>query len=411
MYQKRERNNVEISWPLASSSWDSEEYQAIQEVIDSGFFSMGKRTAEFEEQFAQWAGRKYAVMVNSGSSANLIAASALRYVRDTDAIPNHDGLIGEVIVPTVSWSTTYFPFYQNRYKLVFVDVDPDTYNIDTNLLREAISSKTVGICGVNLLGSCANWSVIKEIARENNLWTMEDNCEAMGSSNESGVSGTFGDVSTFSFFYSHHICTMEGGMIVCDDEKLYTAMRSLRAHGWARELPIEEKFLGVERSANWDENFRFYLPGYNVRPLEISAAIGTRQLVKFDSILRARQNNAKILIQALDKLRTNWVLQSSDEGSSWFTFGFVNKHPQNGSLYRNRLIEIFNKNGIQSRPIVAGDFTKNPVIDWIASSVPSDLPGATLINNSGLMIGNHHFDLSEQIMKLPAMLLESESHF
>jgi CDP-6-deoxy-D-xylo-4-hexulose-3-dehydrase len=172
MYQKRERNNVEISWPLASSSWDSEEYQAIQEVIDSGFFSMGKRTAEFEEQFAQWANRKYAVMVNSGSSANLIAASALRYVRDTDTTPDHDGLIGEVIVPTVSWSTTYFPFYQNRYKLVFVDVNPETYNIDTNLLREAISSKTVGICGVNLLGSCANWSVIKEIASESNLWTM-----------------------------------------------------------------------------------------------------------------------------------------------------------------------------------------------------------------------------------------------
>lgn len=401
---------MEISWPLASSSWDSEEYQAIQEVIDSGFFSMGKRTAEFEEQFAQWANRKYAVMVNSGSSANLIAASALRYVRDTHATPDRDGLIGEVIVPTVSWSTTYFPFYQNRYKLVFVDVNPETYNIDTNLLRKAISSKTVGICGVNLLGSCANWSVIKEIARESNLWTMEDNCEAMGSSNESGISGTFGDVSTFSFFYSHHICTMEGGMIVCDDGELYTAMRSLRAHGWARELPIEKKFLGAERGTNWDENFRFYLPGYNVRPLEISAAIGTRQLVKFDSILRARRNNAKILIRALDKLRTNWVLQSSDEGSSWFTFGFVNKHPQNGSLYRSRLIEIFNKNGIQSRPIVAGDFTKNPVIDWLASSVPNDLPGATLINNSGLMIGNHHFDLSEQIMKLPAMLLESESN-
>ena len=400
---------MEVNWPLASSSWDSEEFQAIQEVVDSGFFSMGKRTAVFEEQFAKWAGRKYAVMVNSGSSANLIAASALRYVRDAEASPDRDGLIGEVIVPTVSWSTTYFPFFQNRYKLVFVDVDPATYNIDTTLLRKAITSKTVGICGVNLLGNCANWGEIRAVARENNLWTMEDNCEAMGSSNESGVSGTFGDVSTFSFFYSHHICTMEGGMIVCDDDKLYTAMRSLRAHGWARELPIDEKFLGVERGTQWDENFRFYLPGYNVRPLEISAAIGSKQLIKFDAILKGRQSNAKILLRALEGLPTNWALQLSDAGSSWFTFGFVNTHPQNGSLYRNRLIEIFSNNGIQSRPIVAGDFTKNPVFHWLAASVPSKLPGASLINDSGLMIGNHHFDLSEQIMKLPAMLLESES--
>ena len=397
-----------VSWPLASSTWDSDEFLGIQEVIDSGFFSMGKQTLKFENEFATWAGRKHAVMVNSGSSANLIAASALRYVRNAKSIRDASGLLGEVIVPSVSWSTTFFPFYQNNYKLVFVDVDPNTFNIDVSLIRDAISDRTVGICGVNLLGNCANWQEIKKIAIENNLWTLEDNCEAMGSSNESGASGTFGDVSTFSFFYSHHICTMEGGMIVCDDDDLNTAMRSLRAHGWARELPIENDFLGIERGDQWGENFRFYLPGYNVRPLEISAAIGSKQLSKFDSILEGRRRNAKLLIKTLEGLPTNWVLQSSDAGSSWFTFGFVNKHPKHGSLFRDRLVEILTKNGIQSRPIVAGDFTRNPVFQWLDSTVPGNLPGASLINDSGLMIGNHHFNLAEQIVGLREMLLASE---
>jgi CDP-4-dehydro-6-deoxyglucose reductase, E1 len=399
---------MSLNWSLASTSWSSDEYEAMQEVIQSGFFSMGAKTQEFEEDFAKWAGRKFAVMVNSGSSANLIAASALRYIRDADAIPDFKGLLGEVIVPAVSWSTTFFPFFQNRYKLVFVDVNPETFNIDVEAIEAAITSRTVGICGVNLLGLSANWSEIKRIASENGLWTLEDNCEAMGSSSSDGNSGTFGDLSTFSFFYSHHICTMEGGMIVCDDENLYVAMRSLRAHGWAREVPIEDKFLGVERSNKWNENFRFYLPGFNVRPLELSAAIGVKQLEKFEDILRVRRANAELLSTTLNKLDTNWRLQSSDIGSSWFTFGFVNTHPEFGQFFRNKLVEVFAASGVQSRPIVAGDFTKNPVFSWLDADIPFDLPGAKLINDCGLMIGNHHYDLTEQILSLPDLLLQSE---
>jgi CDP-6-deoxy-D-xylo-4-hexulose-3-dehydrase len=399
---------MEINWSLASTSWDSEEYSAMQDVIDSGFFSMGSKTSEFEEIFAKWAGRKFAVMVNSGSSANLVAASALRYVRDFDALPDKKGLLGEVIVPAVSWSTTFFPFFQNRYKLVFVDVDRETFNIDSKSIEAAITPQTVGICGVNLLGLSANWSEINKIADDHGLWTLEDNCESMGSFSSDGNSGTFGDVSTFSFFYSHHICTMEGGMIVCDDEDLYTAMRSLRAHGWAREVPVENKFLGVDRASKWNENFRFYLPGYNVRPLELSAAIGIKQLEKFDKILDIRRNNAKKLSESLDKLETHWKLQSSNEGSSWFTFGLVNTHPEFGPIFRDNLVKIFNESGVQSRPIVAGDFTKNPVVKWLDVEIPTNLPGAQLINDCGLMIGNHHFDLSQQIQMLPELILRSE---
>jgi len=201
---------------------------------------------------------------------------------------------------------------------------------------------------------------------------------------------------------------MEGGMIVCDDENLYTALRSLRARGWAREVPIENKFLGTERSSKWSENFRFYLPGFNVRPLELSAAIGIKQLDKFEEILRVRRSNAQILKASLSNIETNWKLQSSDIGSSWFTFGFVNTHPEYGHNYRNKLIEIFEESGVQSRPIVAGDFTTNPVFKWLDAEVPFNLPGARLVDDCGVMIGNHHYDLSEQIQLLPDLLLRSE---
>ncbi len=397
----------ELTWPLASSSWDELEVNAMHDVISSGFFSMGKVTKEFEEKFASWSGRKFAVMVNSGSSANLIAVAAMRYVLDQNSL-GPDGFIGEVIVPAVSWSTTYFPFFQNQYKLVFVDVNPKTFNIDVDALKQAVTDRTRGICAVNLLGNPADWQEIKKIAEENNLWTVEDNCESMGAESEFGTTGTFGDVSTFSFFYSHHICTMEGGMVVCDNEDLYDALRSLRAHGWAREIPLEREFLGQTRSSGWQENFRFYLPGYNVRPLELPAAVGLRQLDKFPNTLTVRRENARRLIKALERNKSNWLLQEANLGSSWFTFGFVNTHPERASAYRDNLVQLFDKHRIQSRPIVAGDFTRNPVFEIIQGRISGTLEGARIINDAGLMIGNHHFDLSANIEVLVDLLNESE---
>jgi CDP-6-deoxy-D-xylo-4-hexulose-3-dehydrase len=398
-----------MNWPLASSTWASEEKLAMQEVLESGFFTMGSKTLKFEKEFAKWANRKYAVMVNSGSSANLVGATAIRYTRDSDRKFNQDGNLGEVIVPAVSWSTTYFPFTQNRYKLVFADIDIKTYNVDVNSVRNAITKNTVGIVGVNLLGNPANWEELKSIALEFNLWLVEDNCESMGAVSPIGTTGTFGEVSTFSFFYSHHICTMEGGMAVTDDEDIYLAMRSIRAHGWAREVSADRDFLGSERGNPWEENFRFYLPGYNLRPLELSAAVGSVQLSKIDWIVQNRRQNASKMIASLAQNKTSWSLQESYTGSSWFTFGFINHHKVNGNLYRNNLIKILDREGIQSRPIVAGNFSKNPVCKWLDTRIDGVLESAEVLDKCGLMVGNHHFDLSELISKFPAYLNESES--
>ena len=187
----------EVNWPLASSSWDSKEIEAMHRVIDSGNFTMGEITLKFEQEFANWVGRRFAVMVNSGSSANLLAATAFAYQK----APVPSGIErGEVIVPAVSWSTTYFPFHQMGYKLVFVDVDVETFNIDASQLTRALSPETVGVVGVNLLGEVGPWDKIQSFANNNALWTFEDNCESMGSKKYGKNSGTFGDISSYSFF-------------------------------------------------------------------------------------------------------------------------------------------------------------------------------------------------------------------
>lgn len=397
--------DLKINWPLASSSWDQLEIDAMHSVIDSGNFSMGNFTDLFEKAFARWSGSRYAVMVNSGSSANLLATAALAYARNPNSSEHYRG---EVIVPAVSWSTTYFPLHQLGYKLVFIDVDQESFNIDVSLLRKALSPDTVGICGVNLLGEVAEWNAISKFAVEHELWTLEDNCESMGAEKDGTLSGRFGNVGTFSFFYSHHICTMEGGMAITDSEELYLYMLSLRAHGWARNIPNNSDFFSNDRSNEWQERFRFYLPGYNLRPLELSSAIGLEQLKKFPKLLEMRRQNAEKLSQLMQYQGSSWRLQKTSPGSSHFTFGLVNSNPRTGKASRDTLVGLLESEGIQTRPIVAGNFLTNPVMRYLPHRVVGNLENAQFIHDNGLMIGNHHFDLSDKFPQLIDLLVDSE---
>ena len=219
-------------YELAASSWGQEEVAALQKVIDSGFFTMGAHVAEFEQKFSAYFGKKYGVMVNSGSSANLIAVASLFYKKDR---PLKAG--DEVIVPAVSWATTYHPLMQYGLKLKFVDVDLHTLNMDCTQLENALSERTRMIVGVSILGNPAALDVMAAFARKHDLYFMEDNCESMDAELAGKKTGTFGHLNTFSFFFSHHISTMEGGMILTDDRELYELAVSLRAHGWTRGLP------------------------------------------------------------------------------------------------------------------------------------------------------------------------------
>lgn len=387
--------------PLASSSWGVEEIQAILSVVNSGQYTMGSRTLEFETQFANWVGRKHAVMVNSGSSANLLAVAALKY---SDYGVSKSNQNPEVIVPAVSWITTYSPLEQLGFKIVLVDIDIETYNLDLSMVENAITEFTVGIFGVNLLGNSLDWQKLGELAKKYNLWLLEDNCESMGSKYGGKLTGANGLASTFSFFYSHHICTMEGGMVVTDDDHLSQVLRSMRAHGWSREFPIDENFLGNERSTAWEENFRFYLPGFNLRPLEISAAIGTVQLPKINSIVRQRRINASFLQEEVKRLNLNWKLQIELGESSWFTFGFVHSDLEADGSLRHKLVKALEANSFQSRPIVAGNISRHPVAKRMNMRTSGNLINADHLHHNGLMIGNHHFDIREPLEKFLEIL-------
>ena len=226
------------SYKLASNTWDEKEIQAIQSVVDSGIYSMGDFVSKYEKDFANFFNTKYSVMVNSGSSANLLMIAAMFFVKD-ESLRLKRG--DEIIVPAVSWSTTYFPLQQYGLHVKFVDINQKTLNIDVEKLKNAITDKTRAILAVNLLGNPNDFEKILAITASKNITLLEDNCESMGAQYEGRYSGTFGLMGTFSSFYSHHIATMEGGCIVTNNEELYHILLSIRAHGWTRNLPKNNK--------------------------------------------------------------------------------------------------------------------------------------------------------------------------
>lgn len=367
-----------MKYKLCDDTWDSAEFSAIREVLDSNMFSMGKRVAKYEAEFAEKFGVKYALMVSSGSAANLLAAAGLVY---SGRLQRGD----EVIVPAVSWSTTYFPLFQMGLKLRFVDIDKDTLNIDADKFAAAITENTKLACMVNLLGNPNDFDKIQRICDENGVLIMEDNCESLGAKYNGKNAGTIGLVGTFSTFYSHHLCTMEGGMTVTNDEELYHYMLCIRAHGWTRNLPKDSPI--YQKSGNdFYESFNFIVPGFNLRPLEIEGAAGSEQLKKMDGIIAQRRENAKYFCEKMSKFK-DVRLQKETGESSWFGFAMILEGKLKGR--RDGLVKFLAENGIEVRPIVAGNFTRNSVIKYIDHTVFGDLNASDDIHDNGFFIGNH----------------------
>lgn len=376
------------TYPLATSTWDSAEQAALQRVIQSGRFTMGPLVRQFEEEFATHFGASYGVMVNSGSSANLIAIAAA--VVD----PRFDLKRGdEVLVPAVSWPTTYYPLSQYGLRPKFVDVNLGTLNIDADLIEDSIGPRTKAIFAVNLLGNPNDFRRLRAIARAHDLILFEDNCESLGAVHDGVNAGTAGLAGTFSSFFSHHISTMEGGMILTDDEQLYQEMVSLRAHGWTRDLPAKNHVYDKTGDA-WDDLFRFVLPGYNVRPLEMSGALGLEQLAKVPSLIQGRRENAAYFLERFAPISA--VLTQNEVGkSSWFGFSMILTDELAGR--RADVVRAFDEAGIESRPIVAGNFTRNPVMTHLDAIIPRALPAADKVDVDGLFVGNHHYPVRDGI--------------
>jgi CDP-6-deoxy-D-xylo-4-hexulose-3-dehydrase len=381
-----------FKYPLATTTWDSAEYSAIQRVIDSGMFTMGQYVEQLERDFAAYVGSRYAVMVNSGSSANLLMVAALFYLRTSGLRPGD-----EVIVPAVSWSTTYYPLHQYGLKLRFVDIDLHTLNYDIDQLADAITDKTRLIMAVNLLGNPNDFGRINALIAGRDIRLIEDNCESLGARLDGKMAGTFGLMGSFSSFFSHHISTMEGGLVVTDNEELYHIMLSLRAHGWTRNLPKHNFVCGEKSDDPFKESFRFVLPGYNLRPLEISGAVGIEQIKKLPSIIIERRRNGALLQQALSD-HPEILIQHEIGESSWFGFSLVIR--PGSALTRESLLAQLNHAGFECRPIVAGNFARSEVVKYFDAAIFGPLHNADHIDRHGLFVGNHHYPMTDAIEAL-----------
>jgi len=379
-------------YPLSTSTWGNEELKAIERVTKSGKFSMGEEVQQFEHMFSKYIGSKYSLMVNSGSSANLLMIASLFY-REANKVSIND----EIIVPALGWSTSYYPFSQYGLKLKFVDIDKNTLNYSLTSLEKAISKKTKIILVINILGNPNNFTEINQIIQGKEIILLEDNCESLGADYEHKKAGTFGLIGTYSTFFSHHISTMEGGLITTDDEELYQIMLCLRAHGWTRNLPEKNYLTGTKSENEFEEFFKFVLPGYNVRPLEMSGAIGQEQLKKLPDFITNRRKNG-LLFQTMMDNNPYLSIQKEIGRSSWFGFSLTIKNPD--KLNRNSLQKKLIENSFEVRPVVTGNFTKQPVMKFLNADISNSFPNANYIHENSLFIGNHHYDMEEAINKV-----------
>ncbi|AZV81050.1 DegT/DnrJ/EryC1/StrS family aminotransferase (plasmid) [Parasedimentitalea marina] len=386
-----------VKYPLATSSWDQAEHDALNRVIASDMFSMGPEVRAFEEQFARQFGSKHAVMVNSGSSANLLMTAALFFTKNPGLKLERGD---EIIVPAVSWSTTYYPLGQYGLRMKFVDIDLGTLNYDLEALAAAVTDNTRAIMVVNLLGNPNDFDAINKIIDGRDIVVIEDNCESMGATFNGKQAGTFGTVGSYSAFFSHHISTMEGGIVVTDDEELYHIMLSLRAHGWTRNLPKFNHVTGEKSDDPFEESFRFVLPGYNLRPLEMSGALGIEQLKKLPGLIEGRRVNGAMLQAKLGN-HPKFIIQREIGASSWFGFSLVLR-PDLG-LQRADFVKKLTAAGFECRPIVAGNFAKNEVMKYFEYDIHGELSNADYIDQFGLFVGNHHFPIPDAIDALLAL--------
>jgi len=382
-------------YELAASTWGEDERTAILDVLDSGRTTMGGRVAAFEEAFARYHGRQYGVMVNSGSSANLVAIAALCHKQ---ARPLQRG--DEVIVPAISWATTYHPLLQYGLKLRFVDIELDTLNMDCAQLERALTPRTRAIVGVSILGNPAPLDIMRRFADRHGLYFFEDNCESADAELGGRKAGGFGDMSSFSFFFSHHIATMEGGMVLTDDVELHHLLRSLRAHGWTRDLPADTPLYKRTGSDHF-EAYRFILPGYNVRPLEITAAIGLVQLQKLPAMTAQRRENLAVFKAKFDG-DPRFVIQRENGKSSAFAFTII-LDPRR-SVDRERVFAALRDADIGFRMITGGNFLRHDVIKYYDYDTVGEIRNADIAHDYGFFVGNHPHDLTPQITRLYEVL-------
>ena len=384
-------------YPLLSEAFSTKDINEGINVLRSKQITMSKITKKFELHFAKKMGAKYAIMTNSGSSANLLALSCLTNpLSKKKILPN-----SEVIIPAICWSTSLWPIIQNNLKPVFVDVELGTFNIDIDNIEKKITKKTKAIMLIHVLGTSTNMSKLLKIVKKYKLDLIEDSCESLGAKYNKRNLGTFGRFGTYSFYYSHQITSGEGGMIVCNDTNDYNVLKSLRSHGWSRDTDLHNSF--KKNYKNIDDRFLFIGPGYNVRPTDIQAAIALNQFKRLNKFIKTRNTNRNKIINFL-KMDNKWNNQFSfvrvdiNTKPSWFGLPIlINKKYAH---IKKKFLNHFFKKGIENRPIISGNFLNQPASKFFNfRSTKMDFKNADEIENRGFFIGLHTKNLKQLELK------------
>jgi len=370
--------------PLVVPTYHEEEVCEVLDCLLTTYVTMGRKVKEFEKAFADYIGAKHAIMFNSGSSANLIALSIVTNPWFPDRL--HPG--DEVIVPAVCWSTTVFPIINCGLIPVFVDVDLDTLNLSVKKIEKALSKKTRAIIPVHLLGNPCDMRKITEIAEDKKLILIEDACEAHGAELEGKKVGSFGLMGTFSFFFSHHISTIEGGMLVTNDDKVAELARVMRAHGWVRDMNNKEAI--IKENPDIDPRFLFVNIGYNFRPTELQGAIGIHQIKKLDDFVKIRRENARYWTEELKKYPDFFLVHDETPGTKHTWFAYPVTVAKTAPFSKKELQSFLESRGVETRQIESGNMAEQPVMKLFPHKTAGDLPNARFIMRNSFFWGNHH---------------------
>lgn len=353
-------------YPLSVPTIGDQEIDAVVSVLRSGLTTMGREVSRFEKEFARGVGAKHAVMVNSGSSADLILSFA---------VAQRVSPLAEVLVPAVTWPTQVWGWKMAGLRVRLVDVNPATLNTSAHLLSEQIGDATAVLSLVHLMGNPCDLEPIRALADEHDLIITEDCCEALGATYGGRPIGRAGLGATWSFFFSHQMTTMEGGMVTTDDADLADAMRGLRSHGWTRHVS--------------DDLYTFADWGFNVRPTEVQAAIGRVQLGRVHRFNHARRVNYRRFADAI--AGTGLSLPSVPADSYPSPFGLPIMVDKSAACSRNDLVHHLGHHGVETRPILGGNLARQPVARRGLFD-HGDLPGADDVQQRGLFIGLHPDD-------------------
>ena len=383
------KNNRKIK--LHEPTFGVEEIFGFTKQLITTNVTMGKQVESFEKNICDKFGFRYAVSSNSGSSANLLMISALMSNLYSKRLKKND----EIIVPALAWSTSIFPLTQYGLKPVFVDCDLKTMNIDIDQVKKAISKKTKGILTIPIYGNPCEMDEITKICKKKGLILLEDTCESMGAKYNNKFLGSFGLASSFSFYFSHHITCLEGGITVTNDYELAEIMKIIRSHGWIRNVKEKEKW--IKNYPKIDPNFLFVNEGYNLRLTEPQARMGTIQIKKLDYFIEKRRNNADNLMNLMKEFNDFFIYQHEKKKSfhTWFGFTIIIKDIK--VVDRGKLCKFLNKNGIETRVIVSGNFASQPVVKTFKHRIVGYLENASKIMTNGFSIGIHQNLVNNQI--------------